>query len=307
LQAVPVLILSSIVCFGLLRLLPGDTAVAVAGPRATTELVNALRQTMGLDQPLPVQYVIWIAHLLQGDLGRSAFSDQPIIELFQARIPASLELILAGMALEVVIALTTGIWAAVKLNTKADWIISSYNGLMMSIPNFWLGILAILLFALVLGWLPPGGRVADGNQLALSAKSLVLPALALGLGASATLSRFVKASMLEVLLEDYVRTAWAKGLRSRAVIIQHALRNALLPVVTILGLQFSRLLGGAIIIEAVFSWPGLGGLLLDSIGNRDYAIVQAGLLFLVFVNIVVNLLTDLTYGLLDPRIRLSGG
>jgi peptide/nickel transport system permease protein len=305
LQALPVVFISTIAVFALLRLLPGDTAVFLAGPNGTPEVVAQIRQNLGLDQPLHVQYLIWLNDIVHGNFGSSAMNGRPILAMLQARVPASLELILSAMALSIFIALTTGVIAALNYRRRIDWAISSYNSFMMSIPNFWLGILSILLFAVVLGWLPPGSRVADGHQIGASIKSLILPAVALALYSSANLSRFVKANMLEVLYDDYVRTAWAKGLRARAVILGHALRNAILPVVTIIGLQFTGLLGGSVVIESVFSWPGVSSLMLDAISSRDYAIVQAVLLMLVIINVVVNLITDLSYGVLDPRIRLG--
>jgi peptide/nickel transport system permease protein len=305
LQALPVVFISTIAVFALLRLLPGDTAVFLAGPNGTPEVVAQIRQNLGLDQPLHVQYLIWLNDIVHGNFGSSAMNGRPILAMLQARVPASLELILSAMALSIFIALTTGVIAALNYRRRIDWAISSYNSFMMSIPNFWLGILSILLFAVVLGWLPPGSRVADGHQIWASIKSLILPAVALALYSSANLSRFVKANMLEVLYDDYVRTAWAKGLRARAVIVGHALRNAILPVVTIIGLQFTGLLGGSVVIESVFSWPGVSSLMLDAISSRDYAIVQAVLLMLVIINVVVNLITDLSYGVLDPRIRLG--
>jgi peptide/nickel transport system permease protein len=201
----------------------------------------------------------------------------------------------------------TGIIAAVQSHRTPDWIVSAFNGFAVAVPGFWLGILAILLFSLVLGWLPPGGHGDFFKDPLLELKFLLLPAVTLALPFAAGLSRLVKGSMMEVLSDDYVRTARAKGVGEQGVVWHHALRNAMVPVATILGLQFGRLLGGAVITESVFSWPGVGRLIRDSIGNRDYSVVQACLLLLVMVFIIINLLTDITYGVLDPRIRLSGG
>jgi peptide/nickel transport system permease protein len=197
--------------------------------------------------------------------------------------------------------------AAVKQRSKADWGITSVISLGLAVPNFWLGILLIILFAVMLGWMPPGGRGDFSRDPLAALKFIALPAITLALPAAMNLSRLTKASVLEVLYEDYVRTAWAKGLSGKRVVIGHVLRNSLIPVITAVGLEFGRLLGGAIVVESVFAWPGLGTLMLQSIQNRDYVIVQAGLLLLVMVFIVVNLLTDVAYGFLDPRIRLSGG
>ena len=234
----------------------------------------------------------------------SVLSGQPVVRLLAARAPATVELTLTALLLAVLMAVPVGIVSALHTRGKVEWAISTVQSLLLAIPSFWSGILAIILFALVLHWLPPGGRVADAEDIGGSIKSLVLPALTLALGLAAGLSRFLKFNLLEVLYEDYVRTARAKGLNSPGVIFGHVLRNALLPLVTILGVQFASLLGGAIIIETVFAWPGIGGLMLDGINNRDYAVVQAGLLFLVVLFVVINLLVDLTYGLIDPRVRL---
>jgi peptide/nickel transport system permease protein len=275
----------------------------LAGPNATPEGLAAIRKDMGLDQPLLIQYFVWVGHLLQGDLGRSTLSGQPIIKLLQARAPATIELTLAAMVISMTIALPLGILSATHVRGRLEWLISTIQSLWLAIPNFWAGILAIIFFSLVLHWLPPGGRIADGNDLGNSIKSLILPSTTLALYLAAGLSRFIKFNLLEVFFDDFVRTARAKGLGNTAVVYRHALRNAMLPVITILGVQFASLLGGTVIIEAVFSWPGLGGLMLDGISNRDYAVVQGGLLLLVLLFILINLLVDLTYALIDPRLR----
>ena len=306
-QSIPVVILSTIAVFLLLHLVPGDPALAVAGSDAREDTLVAIRHEMGLDQPLPVQYVRWIGRVLQGDLGRSYTTRLSVAEQIALRIPATLELALAGIVIALLISIPTGVLAAVRERSAADWLISSFNAFAIAIPNFWFGILMILLFALALGWLPASGR-GDYSREPLKAWTfLLLPAITLALNQAAILSRFVKSSVLEVLHDDYVRTARAKGLRERLVIQRHVLTNALVPVATVLGIQFGRLLGGAIVVESVFSWPGVGRLILQSIGSRDYTTVQGVLLLLVLAFVVVNLLTDLTYGLLDPRIRLSRG
>jgi peptide/nickel transport system permease protein len=305
LQAIPVIFFSTFLVFMVIHLIPGDAAAVLAGPNATPEALAAIRKDMGLDQPLLVQYFVWITHLLQGDLGKSTLSGQPIGKLLQARAPATIELTVAAMTISIAVALPLGILSATHVRGKTEWFISTIQSLWLAIPNFWAGILAIIFFSLILRWLPPGGRVADGNDIGGSIKSLILPATTLGLALSAGLSRFLKFNLLEVFFDDYVRTARAKGLSNNAVVYGHALRNALLPVITILGVQFATLLGGAIITESVFSWPGVGGLMLDGISNRDYAVVQGGLLLLVLLFIIINLLVDLTYAWIDPRIRLG--
>jgi peptide/nickel transport system permease protein len=305
LHAIPVIFFSTFMVFMVIHLIPGDAAAVLAGPNATPEALVAIRKEMGLDQPLLVQYFVWVGHIAQGDLGKSTLSGQPIIKLLQARAPATIQLTIAAMIISISLAVPLGILSAVHVRGRLEWFVSTIQSLWLAIPNFFLGILAIILFALILRWLPPGGRVADGNNIGDSIKSLILPATCLGLALSASLSRFIKFNLLEVFFDDFVRTARAKGLNENAVIYRHALRNAMLPVITILGVQFASLLGGTIIIESVFSWPGVGGLMLDGIANRDYAVVQGGLLLLVILFIVINLLVDLTYAVIDPRIRLG--
>jgi peptide/nickel transport system permease protein len=306
-EAVPVVFLATLVIFLGLRLLPGDPALILAGQDATPATLAAIREANGLDAPLPVQYVIWLQNVARGNLGVSFFTRAPVSQLIAQRAPATLELGIAGMLLTVLLGIPTGILAAVGHHRPGDWLISAFNGLAVAVPGFWLGILAILLFSLVLGWLPPGGRGDLMRDPLLEMKFLLLPAVTLALPGAAALSRLVKASMLEVLSDDYVRTARAKGVAESGVIWRHVLRNGMVPVATIMGLQFGRLLGGAVITESVFSWPGIGRLIRDSIGNRDYAVVQACLLLLVMLFVVINLLTDVTYGILDPRIRLGAG
>ena len=307
LESIPVLFLATVLIFLGLRALPGDPALILAGQDASPEVLQAIRTQNGLDQPLPVQYIIWLKNVVHGDLGVSFFTRAPVATLLGQRIPATLELGIAAMFLSIALGLPTGIIAAVQSHRMPDWFVSAFNGFAVAVPGFWLGILSIILFSLILGWLPPGGHGDFLRDPFGEMKFLLLPAITLALPFAAGLSRLVKGSMLEVLGDDYVRTARAKGVAENGVVWHHALRNALVPVATILGLQFGRLLGGAVITESVFSWPGVGRLIRDSIGNRDYAVVQACLLMLVVVFIVINLLTDITYGVLDPRIRLSRG
>lgn len=306
-QTLPVLFLASIIVFVFIRLVPGNPALILAGPDATPDTIVAIRQQMGLDAPLPQQYLIWIGHVLRGDLGRSFINRLPIAQLIAAAMPATLQLALIALGLAVLVGIPSGIISAVWHQRPIDWLITGVNGLVLAVPNFWIAILLIIAFSVQLRWLPPGGRIEFGEDPGAAWRSLVLPALTLFPSISAALSRFTRASMLEVLHEDYVRTARAKGLSSFAVISRHALRNALIPVITILGIQFGRLLGGAVIIENVFAWPGVGRLILQGVLNRDYAVVQGGLLMLVIIFITINLLVDLLYGVCDPRVRLAVG
>ena len=307
LQSVPVLILASLAVFLLLHAVPGDPALLLAGPDATPEVVVAVRKDMGLDQPLPVQYGLWIQHVLRGDLGKSYISRLPVGQLIQNALPATVELATAALIIAISFGIPTGILSAVKRQSMPDWFITVINGLSLAVPNFWLGILFIIVFALILGWLPPGGRVEFISNPGVAWKTLLLPAVTLGIHIGATLSRFTRAAMLEVLHEDYIRTARAKGLPGWGVIAKHAIRNALIPIVTVLGIQFGRLLGGAVIVESVFAWPGIGRMVLQAVLNRDYLLVQGTLLLLVVAFILINLIVDLLYGVLDPRIRLATG
>jgi peptide/nickel transport system permease protein len=305
-QAVPVVFLASIGVFLLLHLLPGDPAALMAGSDASPASIEFIRHDMGLDQPLPVQYAVWLEHIARGDLGKSIFSKLPVSQLISQRVPATLELAIAGELITLLIALPLGIISAVKQRSPVDWAISWVTSVGLAIPSFWLGILLILLFAVGLGWLPPGQRGDLARDPVGELKFLALPAFTLALPLAMNLARLTKASVLEVLYEDHVRTARAKGLSDVAVLLAHVLRNALVPIVTAVSLDIGRLLGGALVVETIFNWPGLGTLMLTAVGNRDYVIVQACLLLLVGVFILVNLVADLSYGFLDPRIRLAG-
>lgn len=301
-----VLLLASMVVFLLLHLAPGDPAAVLAGSDASPTAIEAMREQMDLNRPLPVQYATWLGHVLQGDMGRSFRNGIPVADLILQRMPATLELALAGTLIAILTAIPTGVLAAVHARRPLDWAISSFNAVIIAVPGFWTAILGILLFAVVLEWLPPGGRIPFTEDPFAALKHILLPALALGLAQSAVLSRHLRASLLHVMGDDYITTAHGKGVRPAKVVTRHALPNALVPVVTVLGLQLGRLLGGVVLIEAVFAWPGLGRLVLHAINERDYALVQGSLLVLTTAFVLVNLLTDLSYGYLDPRIRVAG-
>jgi peptide/nickel transport system permease protein len=286
----------SVLVFMLIHLVPGDPVEVMLGESAQPADRAALRHALGLDQPVPVQLYHYFNGLLHFDLGNSLHSQRPIVELMLERLPATLELALAALLVAVVIALPLGVLSAVRKDTAWDHSARVVSLMGISIPHFWLGPLLILVFSLWLGWLPVSGR--DGLA------SLVLPALTLGTALAAILSRMLRATLLETLNEDYIRTARAKGLSETAVILHHTLRNALLPVVTVLGLQLGALLGGAIITEMVFSWPGIGQLTIEAIHRRDYPVVQACILLVSVTYVAVNTLTDLAYAGLDPRVRL---
>ncbi len=289
----------SVLVFFLIHLVPGDPVEVMLGETSLAADREALRQALGLDLPIHVQLWHYLSGLLQFDLGDSLYSRQPIGDILLERIPATLMLAAAGLLVAVVIAFPLGIMAALRKDTAWDSGAMGFAMLGVSIPNFWMGPLLIMVFSLWLGWLPVSGKTGID--------SLVLPALTLGTAMAAILSRMVRMTLLEQLGEDYVRTARAKGLSPGRVVVKHALRNAMLPVITLLGLQLGALLGGAVITEIVFSWPGIGQLVIESIHRRDYPVVQACVLLISLTYVVVNTLTDLCYAWLDPRIRLEGG
>jgi ABC-type dipeptide/oligopeptide/nickel transport system permease component len=266
----------------------------------TEEDIERLRHAMQLDRPLWEQYLRFMGNALQGDFGESLRYKTPALDEITARIPATLQLSIAAYLLALLVALPTGIVSAVKRGGFVDFLSRLVSLIGVSFPSFWLGLLLILIFAVKLGWLPVSGR---GEGLVGSLKALVLPAITLGAAYAATLTRLLRSSMLEVLNQDFVRTARAKGLRERMVLIRHALRNALIPVVTLAGLQIGFLLSGSVIVEVVFSWPGVGRLVVDSIGARDYPIVQAAVILIAATLIAINLLVDVLYAVIDPRIH----
>jgi ABC-type dipeptide/oligopeptide/nickel transport system permease component len=297
LQAIPVLVATTIVVFLTLHLAPGDPVRMLASPTATEQDLANIRGRLGLDQPLPVQYGRWVAALLRGDLGSSLRSGAPVMEILPERYWNTIRLTVASMLVAVSVGLLAGMLAAARPGSLVDLLTTGVAVAGLSIPPFWLGLILILIFSVHLGWLPAGG----GD----SWRHLILPAISLGLATAALIARMVRSSMLEVIRTDYVRTARAKGLRERSLLRGHALPNALIPTVTVVGLQFGTLLAGAVITEVVFTWPGIGSLLVTSILNRDFPIVQATLLVVALTFLLVNLLTDLLYFRIDPRIRVA--
>jgi len=298
LVAVPTLLGVATVVFSLLRLLPGDPANIVAGPTATPETIAIIRHQLGIDLPLWQQYLSFLGRLLRGDLGISARTGGPVTEEIFARAPFTAELAVTSLALAIAVGVTAGVLAATRRNSGADLGISGSAVFGVSMPTYWLGLMLIIVFAVNLRMLPAAG--ADRGPV-----SLILPAITLALFSMGLVTRQTRSAMLEVLGQDFVRTARAKGAGRRVVLVRHALRNALLPIVTTIGLQFGALLGGAVLTESVFAWPGVGRLLLDSISSRDYPVVQGVVLLLSVAFIVINLLTDLVYAYVDPRIRYS--
>lgn len=301
----PTLFLASVLIFAIIQLAPGDPARMMLGTQATAEEVQLERQRLGLDRPIPVRYAIWLSDVARLNLGRSQANNRPVAQLVAEAFPNTLRLTLSALTLAVLIGFPLGILAAVQHNRRADFVVTSLSSLGLSVPSFWLGILLILLFSVQLRWLPPSGVGDPGAPVFEGLRFLVLPVVTIAVSNLAVFSRFVRSAMLEVLSADYVRTARAKGLAERLVIGRHALRNALIPVVTIVGIQFGRLLGGAVVTEAVFAYPGIGRLVVNSILNRDYPVVQATLMFVVLVFLITNIVVDLSYAYLDPRVKLE--
>jgi peptide/nickel transport system permease protein len=323
LSLIPTLFGVSIIVFLFLRMIPGDPALALAGEHATEANVERIREDFGLNKPLPEQYITYMGKVLRGDLGRSILSRRPITDEIRVRFPATLELSMCALIVALVVGLPAGIISATKRNSRIDNIAMVGSLLGISMPIFWLGLMLNWFFAVRLGWLPSVTRldssidlqritnliivdsILTGNAEALlnGIKHLILPAVALGTIPMAIIARMTRSAMLEVLEQDYVRTARAKGLAERVVTFKHALKNAMLPVITILGLQVGVLLSGAVLTETIFAWPGIGRWLYLSILSRDYPIVQGMALFITSLFLVVNLLVDLSYALVDPRIR----
>src|SRR5712691_6795348 len=299
---VPVAFLVTIIAFGLLRLAPGDPVLMFAGEERDPETLNQIRRSLGLDQPLPVQYVVWLGHAVQGDFGRSLRTRQRVGEAIVERLPATLELGAAALSLSISVALVVGTLSALKRNSAIDLLATGFTIAGVSFPNFFLGLLLILFFALVLRIFPPGGYQPLASEPGENLRRLVLPTITLATASMAVNMRQVRSSLLDVFGQDYIRTARAKGLSESAVIARHALKNGLIPVVTLVGLQIGAIIEGAIITETIFLWPGVGRLVVDSIGGRDYPVVQAVVLLSAISFMFSTLLVDIVYGLLDPRI-----
>jgi peptide/nickel transport system permease protein len=303
----PVLFVVSVVAFGIILLLPGDPAVAILGEERShdRQAYESLRHELGLDQPIPVQYVNWVAHATRGDFGLSVRNRQPVGLLIVQSLGPTLQLSLMAMVIALAIAVPVGAISAARPNSKADVVGTTVAMSGIAIPSFLLGILLIFIFAIWLHVLPSAGYVEPTRNLEQSVRLMVLPSLALGLGLGAVLMRQIRSEMLEVLAQDFVTTARAKGLHERRVVFQHAFKNALIPVITLIGIHIGRLFGGAVVIESIFTVPGMGRLAVQSISFRDFPVLQAVVLVLAVAVLLSNLVTDLVYGLVDPRVRYS--
>jgi peptide/nickel transport system permease protein len=288
-------------------LLPGDPALALLGEAQAMDKVayNAMRSELGLDLPIPVQYLLWLNRVLHGDLGQSIRTHEPVVEAIRSRFPITFQLTVIAMAVALLVALPIGIISAVRPNSWLDTIATMFAISGQAVPSFWLGIMLIFVFALWLGWLPPSGYTPPTVDVRTNLSMMLLPAIALGVEQAAAVMRQVRAALIDVLHQEYVTTAWAKGLREPNIVMQHALRNALIPVVTIIGLQTGRLFGGAVVVETIFAMPGLGRLAADSIFFRDFPSLQGVVLVLALAVFLTNLITDALYSFLDPRIRYA--
>ncbi|MBV9175396.1 MAG: ABC transporter permease [Chloroflexi bacterium] len=307
LQGAVVVVIVTVTVFLCLNLLPGDPVIARQGTwsGASPEFVTQLRHQMGLDLPLPERYVLWAANALHGDLGVSYITQEPVGLLISQKLPATVELTVAAFILALLLAIPAAILAATYQNSWVDWAVTGFVTLGMAVPGFWLGIMLMLLFAVQLHWVPSVGYEPLLDNPSANLQHLALPALTLALIIAAPIMRFLRSSLLDVMRQEYVTVARAKGLGDAAVLLRHQLRNAVLPTLTFVGLQFGSLIGGAVIIEWVFSWPGMGWLTVDGVFKRDYSIVQGTVTTIAIAFVVLNLLIDILYPYLDPRIRYS--
>jgi peptide/nickel transport system permease protein len=305
LMTIPAMLAMSVLVFFIIRFVPGDPATVMLGLRSTPENVEALREELRLNDPVWVQYGHWLGNLVRGDLGIDYRTHEPIRDQLLTRLPVTLEMAVLAMVMSAVMGIPLGVLAAMRRNGPADHGASALGLAGISIPDFWLGVMLILLMALVLGWLPSSGYVPIQESLGDNLRHLLLPSFTLAVNFAAVLTRTTKAAVLDVLSRPYVRTAHAKGLGERMVVIGHVLRNAAIPVVTVMGLQLGYALGGAIIIEQIFSLPGVGRLTLNAVLERNYPVVQGAVLLITFLFMAINILTDSLYAIIDPRIRTS--
>jgi len=306
-QAVPILFLVSLISFGIMQLIPGDPAIIIGGPNATPAELDMIRKNLGLDQPFHVQLWIYYSNLAQGDLGRSLLLGKPVLESTLERLTPSVTISLYSLIITLFFGIMFGVVAALRQNSWIDQIVSVIALIGVSMPNFWFGLMMMVLFSVHLGWLPTGGYVPMTEDFWAWFRSATMPAVSLALLQIGLLARITRSTMIEVLRQDYVRTARAKGLSEWMVIGKHAMANVAIPVITVIGLIFSVLISGSVVIETIFSVPGIGSLLGNAILRRDYPMIQGGLLFVASALLMLNILVDLTYALFDPRVRYDGG
>jgi peptide/nickel transport system permease protein len=304
-QVIPTLLLVSMLVFGLQQVMPGDPALLLAGEEADPQVIAQIRAELWLDRPVPVQYVHWLGRILHGNLGYSWRLREPVLELIAQKLPVTAQLGAMAFLIAIAIGVPMGVLSAVKRDTPLDWVANGIGLGGLSVPTFWLGIMMILLFSVDLDWLPPSGYVPLSENWVKSLATTVMPAFVLGNAIAAVLMRHTRSAMLQALSQDYVRTARAKGLGERVVVLRHALRNALIPVVTLGALEFGALLSGAVLTEQVFSIPGFGKLIVDAVFNRDYPVVQGVVMVTATVYIGLNLIADVLYIFINPRLRAA--
>jgi peptide/nickel transport system permease protein len=305
LLTLPILFIVSVVCFSLINLIPGDPATVILGPEASEQAKDQMRERLGLDKPIVIQYVDWLGGVLRGDLGESLVDRTPVSQLILQRLPVTLELALGTFLVSLTIAVVAGILSASNRGTWIDYVSTGFALGGISIPHFWLGMMFIIIFAVNLGVLPASGYVPFFEDPMANIAAMILPVFATGLRESAELTRMLRSSLLEELGSDYIRTAFSKGLSKRVVVIRHAVRNALIPFVTASGLQVAALLGGLVVTEQVFQLPGVGRLIVESILERDFTVVQGAVLTVTAIVVLINVLVDMLYAVIDPRIALS--
>ena len=304
-QTIFVLFLVSLIAFSIMQIIPGDPATIMLGTEASVAQIEALRHELWLDQPLPQQYLHWMTNLLQGNLGQSVLYHESVVSLITTRLPITFHLGLVALLISTLLSIPAGVISAVRRGKWLDSMISVSANLGMAVPIFWLGILGIYIFALNLGWLPVQGYTSPFENFWLNTRQLIMPAVCLAVVPLASLTRQTRSSMLEVIRQDYIRTARSKGLKESAIIIGHALKNAIIPIITLLGLQLRNLVGGSVLVEQVFNIPGMGRLMVTSVFNKDFVVVQGTIMVIAIVVALANLLVDISYGYFDPRIRIE--
>lgn len=303
LELIPTIFIVVFIVFVVTRVIPGDPAAVMLGPQASVEAVEELRENLGLNDNIFVQFGRYLKGVVQGDLGKSYYYNQPVTKLISERFPNTLVLAIVSIIIGLLVGIPVGVVSATKQYSAFDYISMILALIGISVPIFWLAMMAVLLFSVNLGWLPSVG-MGEGSFIDI-VKHLILPSLCLATGPTATFARFTRSSMLDITKQDYIKTARAKGLKEKLVIWKHAFKNALPPIITIAGMQFSSLLSGAVLTETIFSWPGLGKLIVDAIQNRDYTLVQGSVVYIAFIYIIVNLIVDICYALLNPKVKAS--
>ncbi|SEO74771.1 peptide/nickel transport system permease protein [Amphibacillus marinus] len=307
LQLIPTLFVVAVIVFFITRMLPGNPAAVMLGPQASAEDIAAYAERLGLNDPIYQQFFDYLINLVKFDFGNSLSYNQPIVNLIMERFPNTVILAVSALLIAIIVGVPAGILAAKKQNTIIDYLVTTLSLVGVSMPIFWLGVMLVLAFSVNLGWLPSTGMGSLDNGLWAFIRHLILPSLALATIPTAQFARVIRSSMLETLSNDYIKAARSKGLKETFVIYKHALKNALTPLLTVIGLQFSNLLGGAVLTETIFSWPGMGLLIVNAIDKRDFVVVQGSVIFIAIIYVVINLIVDVLYKVVNPKVNLDGG